>query len=175
MNLVLMGYRCSGKTSVGKILARRLGMRFCDTDAFIEKQAGKDIKTLVAQSGWACFRERERRAVEVISRLDRTVIATGGGVALDEGNVRNLKKNGWIVWLKAEPQVLEKRMGKEKEAGRHRPSLTGGDSVKEIRKVLEKRAPFYDDAAHLVVDTTALSSDAVAERIMNAFQMVGGR
>jgi shikimate kinase len=174
MNLVLTGYRCSGKSSVGRILASRLGMEFCDTDAFIEKRTGKDVETLVAEYGWGRFREEERKAVEALGRLDSWVIATGGGVVLDRRNVRDLKSNGWIVWLKAEPGILERRMRQEQERGMLRPSLTGTDSRGEIAEVLEERIPYYAAAADFVIDTGRLSPDAAAAEIVEAFETARG-
>jgi shikimate kinase len=174
MNLVLTGYRCSGKSTIGRILASRLDMDFCDTDAFIEERIGKTVETLVAEYGWSRFRKEERKAVETLARLDSRVIATGGGVVLDRRNVRDLKSNGWIVWLKAERAILERRMGQEQESGIVRPSLTGTDSREETAEVLEKRTPYYAGAADFVVDTGRLSPDAAAEMIIKAFETARG-
>jgi len=174
MNLVLIGYRCSGKSTVGRILASRLGMVLCDTDTLVQERTGKEIKSLVVECGWNHFREEEQKAVEVIARLDSRVIATGGGVVLNRENVRNLKANGWVAWLKAGARVLEKRMSKEQEKGRTRPSLIGADPVEEISRILEERIPFYVDAADFVVDTESLSPDGVAEEIMKAFETARG-
>jgi shikimate kinase len=174
MNLVLTGYRCSGKSSVGRKLASRLGMEFCDTDAFIEKRTGKTVERLVAEYGWSRFREEERKAAEILGRLDSLVIATGGGAVLDRRNVRDLKSNGWIVWLKAEARILERRMRQEQESGTVRPPLTGTDSREEIAEVLQERTPYYAEAADFVIDTGRLSPDAAAEEIIKAFERARG-
>ncbi len=149
-------------------------MVFCDTDALVQERTGKDLATLVAAYGWDHFREQEQEAVAVLARLDDRVIATGGGVILDRKNVRNLKANGWIAWLKAGPRILEKRMRKERKKGRIRPSLSGVDPVEEIGKVLEKRIPFYAEAADFEIDTESLSPDVVAEEIRKAFEIARG-
>ncbi|MCJ7596112.1 MAG: shikimate kinase, partial [Desulfobacterales bacterium] len=137
MNIVLIGYRCSGKTTAGKALARRLRRDFLDTDALIERRAGCSIEEIVSKEGWDHFRKLEKRVVRETSNIDNMVIATGGGAVVDEENVKNLKRNGWIVWLDGTPEVLRKRMVQEERSGRGRPSLTGLDPLEEIRRVLE--------------------------------------
>ena len=168
MNIVLIGYRCSGKTVVGKILARELGREFLDTDELIEENARRSIEAMISTKGWDRFRETEKRLVEEVSRRNNLVIATGGGIVMDEENVKNLKQNGWVVWLKGKPEVLKERMAKEQGSGRIRPSLTGADPLEEIKEVLSVREPFYGRAGDLVVDTSSLSiSDAAALIIKN--------
>jgi shikimate kinase len=165
MNIVLIGYRCSGKTAVGKILTRELGRDFLDMDALIEENAGCSIETIISRKGWDHFREIEKRLVEEVSERDNLIIATGGGVVVDEGNVKNLRKNGWIVWLNGKAEVLKERMDKEQRSGKIRPSLTGADPLQEIKQVLDVRSPLYEQAATLVVDTSTLSLREVAALI----------
>ena len=167
MNIVLVGYRCSGKTEVGKILARELGRAFLDTDALIEERSGRSIETMIATRGWDQFRETEKRLVEEVSRRNNLVIATGGGIVMDEANVKNLKQNGWVVWLKGNPEVLKERMAREQGSGRARPSLTGADPLEEIGEVLSVRNPYYQRAGDLVVDTSSLSIRDAADQIMD--------
>jgi shikimate kinase len=167
MNIVLVGYRCSGKTVVGRILARELGRAFLDTDALIEERSGRSIETMISTKGWDQFRVTEKRLVEEVSRRNNLVIATGGGIVMDEENVKNLKQNGWVVWLKGKPEVLRERMAKEQGAGRTRPSLTGADPLEEIKEVLSIRKPFYERAGDLVVDTSSLSIGDAATLIIN--------
>ena len=166
MNIVLVGYRCSGKTVVGKTLARELGREFLDTDALIEENAGRSIEKMISTNGWDRFRETEKRLVEEVSRRNNLVIATGGGIVMDEENVKNLKQNGWVVWLKGEPDVLRERMAKEEGSGKVRPSLTGADPLEEIKEVLSVRRPFYERAGDLVVDTSNLSIGDAASLII---------
>jgi shikimate kinase len=168
MNIILIGYRCSGKTSVGKILAERAGMAFYDTDDLIKKSAGKSIEEIVEKDGWERFREIEKTVIRDVSQLGNTVIATGGGVVTDEDNITNLKRNGYIVWLEVDADILMTRMEKDMCAGNTRPSLTGINPVAETKKVLEMRNPLYRKAADLVIDTGRLSLDDVAERIIKA-------
>ena len=168
MNIVLIGYRCSGKTAVAKIVARELGRDFLDMDALIEENAGCSIETIVSRRGWDHFREIEKRLVEEVSERDNLVIATGGGVVVDEGNVKNLRKNGWIVWLNGKAEVLKERMDKEQRSGKKRPSLTGADPLEEIKQVLDVRTPLYEQSATLVVDTSTLFLREVAALIMKS-------
>jgi len=169
MNIILIGYRCSGKTSVGKIIAKRTGMQFHDTDVMIEKSAGQSIEEIVETDGWNRFREIEKAVIGETSEFRNAVIATGGGVVTDEDNIKNLKQRGYIVWLEGDADILMKRMEKDLAEGNARPSLTGGDPVAETRRVLEMRDPLYRRAADLVIDTDMLSLDEVAERVVKAF------
>jgi len=170
MNLILIGYRCSGKTSVGKIVAKRTGMGFYDTDDMIVKKTGRSIEEIVEREGWDRFREIERDVVREASELENAVIATGGGVVIDEENVKNLKENGYIVWLEGDTDILMDRMEKDREAGSARPSLTGIDPAAETRNVLEMRTPLYRKAADFVINTDKLLPDKVAEKIMAEFR-----
>jgi len=167
MNIVLIGYRCSGKTAVGELLATELGRGFLDTDALIEERACCSIEALISLKGWDHFREIEKELVQEVSMRDNLVIATGGGVVMDEGNVKNLKKNSWIVWLNGRPDVLKERMCKEQRSGKTRPSLTDADPLGEIEGVLSMRKPLYEQAGDLAVDTSNLSIREVAAMIMS--------
>ena len=166
INIGLIGYRCSGKTTVGEILANELGMDFLDTDAMIEERVGCSIEALIPSKGWDHFREIEKGVVQEVSMRDNLIIATGGGVVMDERNVQLLRENGLLVWLTASTEVLKERMLKEVRLGRIRPSLTGADPVDEITDVLKLRAPLYKRASHLAVDTTNHDPEQVAQIII---------
>jgi shikimate kinase len=166
MNIVLIGYRCSGKTEVGKILARELGMEFVDTDLLIEEDIGCSIESIISEKGWDHFRKIERRMIEEVSERDNLAIATGGGVVMDKNNVQNLNRNGFIVWLRGDAEVLKERMEKEQRSGKIRPSLTGVDPLEEINQVLNVRTPLYQQTGNLMVDTSLLSIEEVADTIM---------
>lgn len=168
MNIVLIGYRCSGKTVVGNIIAHTLARDLYDTDALIEKNAGCSIEAIVSQDGWEYFRKTERQVVAAVAEKDDLVIATGGGVVLDEANMVNLRREGLIVWLDVKMEVIEKRMAKDQRSGKSRPSLTGGDSLQEIKQVLDYRRPLYEKEATIAVDTSNLSTLEVADSIMES-------
>lgn len=174
MNIVLIGYRCSGKTRVGKVLAEALGWDMVDTDALIEDQAGWSIETLVAQEGWGRFRDLEKAVIKDVSEKDRLIVATGGGIITNQENVKNLKKKGFLVWLKADPHVLKARMEKEQAMGHIRPSLTGRDSLEEIQDVLNLRNPLYKNAGDMELDTGRLSIQEISDRIIQYLREKAG-
>jgi len=165
MNIVLIGYRGSGKSRVGRRLASRMGSKFIDTDDLIESKEGK-ISDMVKSRGWDYFRAIEKRMIEEISREDNLVIALGGGAVLDADNVVNLERNGLIVWLKADSEVLRKRMTEDHRTFVSRPTLTGKGTVEELEEVMAYRNPFYEKAAKIQFDTSSLDVEAVAEKIV---------
>jgi shikimate kinase len=167
-NIVLMGYRCTGKTSVGGVLAQALERRFVDTDAMIQETLGSSIEEIVARNGWEGFRGMEHKLIEGFAQTDNLVIATGGGAVMDERNIENLKRNGWVVWLKGSVDALARRMREARDNGLQRPSLTGLDPVDEIGQVLRLREPLYRRAADLEVDTSDLGPEEVAGSILKA-------
>ncbi|MBW1998317.1 MAG: shikimate kinase [Deltaproteobacteria bacterium] len=166
MNIVLLGYRCSGKTTVGRILARKMGRRFVDTDQMIGELTGRSISSIVLENGWDCFRELERELIRKISRLDGLVVATGGGVVLDTENLINLKTNGFLVWLRADSAIMKERLKGQEGSECSRPSLTGSDPIDEFDTVLESRKPLYENTANYEVDTTLITPEEAANSIV---------
>jgi shikimate kinase len=166
MNIVLIGYRCSGKSSSGRIIAKKTGRTFIDTDKMIEEKAGSSIEEIVRMNGWEYFRGLEKEVIKEVSGKDNLVIATGGGVVIDEDNVTNLKKNGFTVWLKADINTLKERVEREELSGNIRPSLTGLDILDEVETVLASRNPLYKKAGDLVVETDKFSIKEVANLII---------
>ncbi len=166
MNLVLIGYRCTGKSTVGCGLAARLKMRFVDTDDLIEERQGASITEIVKSHGWEYFRVLENQVIAEISTDDDLVIAVGGGAVLDPQNVMAMKKNGLLIWLKADSKTLFKRMGKDSRTFSQRPTLTGQGTLEEIEEVIAYREPFYQRASEVCLDTSALDVEAVAEKIV---------
>lgn len=166
MNLFLIGYRCTGKTSVGKALARRLGWPFVDTDRMIAESSGTDIARMVASRGWRFFRAMERQALAAVSAVDRQVVSTGGGIVLDERNVAAMKKSGTVIWLKASGKTIEARMLTDDATAGNRPPLTEQGLVGEITAVMAKRKPFYEKAADLAFHTDRAEIAAICDRIV---------
>ena len=171
MNIVLIGYRCSGKTTVGKLLARELKREFLDTDRLIEGKTGLPINLYVSQKGWGDFRAVEKEVVSDVASRDDLVIATGGGVIIDLENVKNLKRNGWVVWLKAGVPVIRERMKKAHKSGELRPTLSGVDPLKEIDRILHERIPVYELTSDYRVDTDRQNPEEVGQAIMKAFSL----
>jgi shikimate kinase len=169
MNIVLIGYRCSGKTSVGKLIAHKLGRRFVDTDDLIIQKSGCSINEMVKKKGWPYFRDMEKSVIKEISTEDNLVIATGGGVVTSESNMGNLKANGFIVWLDADIDSIKRRLKGDNNSQESRPSLTGDNPVDEVSGVMEKRMPLYMKACNMKVDTSKMNindiTDMVIERV----------
>jgi shikimate kinase len=167
-NLVLIGYRATGKTSVGTRLAEALNLSFVDLDQVLVREAGQSVADIVAQGGWAEFRRLEKALVARYRDTSGKVLATGGGVVLDPDNVAALRENGILIWLTADPAAIQARLAQDQPRDANRPSLTGGDTVREVVKVLEERAPLYQAAADISVDTTHWSVAQVVELVRDA-------
>jgi shikimate kinase len=165
MNMVLIGYRGTGKSAVGRLLADKRGLAFYDTDELVEKRGGQTIRALVEEKGWESFRQREKEVIRELSGMDAAVIATGGGAILDPENVRLLKRKGRLIWLVADAQTVIARMQADTNSEQRRPSLTGGEPADETGAVMAVRAPFYLEAADLCMDTSGKSLDEIVDEI----------
>jgi shikimate kinase len=174
MNIVLIGYRCSGKTVVGRAVAKRLDRAFVDADDILEEKAGRSIEKIVEEHGWVFFRQLEQEVIQDLSVLDNLVISTGGGVVINGENIRCLKQNGFLIWLRAGPDILSSRMNSDQEEGKKRPSLTGKDSVEELRTVLDQRIPLYQMASDGEINTDRLSVSETVERIIELIPPLKG-
>mgnify|MGYP005845156353 CR=1 FL=1 len=170
MNLFLIGYRCTGKTTIGKRLADKLSWDFADADAEAVADIGMPIAELVAREGWASFRGAERAVLERLCGKDRQVIATGGGVVLDERNVRRMRRAGRVVWLKASPETIRRRMQADAASPGQRPPLTDRDLAAEIRETLNQRRDLYAGAADMAVDADSIGIDAIAAAVLSQLQ-----
>ena len=163
MNIVLIGYRGTGKSTVGKLLAARLGRELVSTDAEIMKRAKRTIPEIVTQEGWEYFRNLESDICRELASRDKLVIDTGGGAILRTQNVEALKKNGTLFWLTASVETIEKRIGGDDQ----RPSLTGSKSfVDEIQDVLRERTPNYQAAADHTIATDDRSINQLVETLL---------
>ena len=164
-NLYLVGYRGTGKTTVGRLLADALGRPFVDLDERIETDAGRSIAAIFADEGEAGFRDRETAALRAAVGVD-SIIATGGGVVLREGNRRLLKSTGFVVWLQALAEILWERIRADTLTAARRPNLTSG-GLGEIVELLAVRERFYREVADAVVDAGGASPEVVADAILN--------
>lgn len=171
MNIVLIGYRGTGKTAVGTALSKKLGRSFYDTDTYIEKGAGRSISDMVAAHGWAFFRAREKEAIEELSALEHCVIATGGGAVMDKDNVAFLRKNGFLVLLKADINTMIQRIEQDEVSAEQRPKLSDSDIYEETEKLLKQRMPVYEQVSDFSVDTTILTIDEVVETVVQHLPM----
>ncbi|MCP9438640.1 MAG: shikimate kinase [Nitrospira sp.] len=163
MNIVLIGYRGTGKSTVGKIVASRLGRIVISTDAEVVKRAGRNIPEIVAQHGWDYFRDLESQVCRELAEREGLVIDTGGGAILRPENVERLKRNGVLFWLTASVETIIRRISHDKQ----RPSLTGTKSfVDEVEDVLRERMPAYQAAADHIITTDGRSLGQVADEIL---------
>ena len=165
-NILLVGYRCTGKTTVARLLAERLGWPHTDVDDRIESTAGKSIAEIFAAEGEPGFRDREAAALAELCRWAGHVIATGGGAILREANRRVLKETGFVVWLTAAPETLWQRMNIDPTTAARRPNLTASGGEEEVKALLAAREPLYREVAHFAVASDTLSPEAVADAIL---------
>jgi shikimate kinase len=163
MNVVITGFMCSGKTSVGKKLAEKLNFDFLDTDDLIENKVGMRITEIFEKYGEPYFRELEAQIIKEVSEKDKLVISTGGGVVLREENVNNLRKNGVIINLVAKPETIYERLKKQPGI---RPLLNKPNPLEEIKKLLEYRERYYKNC-DFRVETDNLSVEEIVEKILN--------
>jgi shikimate kinase len=167
MNIVLIGYRGTGKSVVGSLVSERLQMKCFSMDGRIVEKAGMSIPDIVANHDWKTFRDMESDITRELAKLDNIIIDTGGGVIERPENIDALKMNAVIIWLKASAGVIVSRI----EGGTERPSLTGEKSfTEEVEEVLERRTPKYRNAAHYEIDTERLTPEQVADRIINIWK-----
>lgn len=165
-NLVLTGFMGTGKTSLGKLLAEKLGRCFVDLDQKIEKDTGLSVPKIFELYGEKYFRELEKKAVKEVSQRRNLVIATGGGTVKDEENIRMLKSSGMIICLTTEPEEIFRRTERRGE----RPVLDNGeDRLATIKKLLAERQKFYAQADY-TVDTTEWSPLQIMNDICKHFR-----
>lgn len=160
-NIILTGFMGTGKTSVGKRLAKELNLKFIDTDVLIEKEAGICINEIFARFGEAYFRRLESKVINEVSSDENMIIATGGGAVINPTNLLVLKKNGMLICLTASIDVILSRIG----SGDERPLISEGDKKETISNLLKVREPFYKKA-DFIVDTTTKSIKEVVKEIL---------
>ncbi|WP_449240706.1 shikimate kinase [Desulfoscipio gibsoniae] len=167
-NIILIGFMGTGKSSLGRRLARRLGYKFVDTDSAIEEITGKTVEQIFRKDGEIRFRSEEKLLVRKLSGQSGLVVATGGGMVLEQENVDLLKQNGVLICLRAEPEVILKRVKNKKR----RPLLSRGDLLENIIKLTKERESAYE-IADFSVDTSGLTFDEVLNQIRKFLQQEG--
>ena len=174
MNVVLVGFRGSGKTSVGRVLAERLKREFVDCDEFIEKRTHLTIREIFERHGESHFRKLESEAITELAKLDGKVIATGGGAVLKYQNMQVFKRAGSrIYFLEIGPETASDRIQGDPTTRQRRPALTAKDPETEIREQITLRAPYYLKAADVVISADARTAVQVAEEILKDLQGPG--
>jgi shikimate kinase len=165
MKVILIGYRASGKSTVGMLLSSKLKIPFIDTDLLIEGKSGMPIKEIIAQKGWGNFRAQERETIQNLQQKGTSVIATGGGVVESSENMILLKQTGIVVWLNAVLSDIIERLQEDAQAEAKRPQFTNGDLASETADVWQKRVPLYEKAADFIIETKGKSAPQVSDEI----------
>lgn len=166
MNIALIGFRGTGKTTIAKLLARKLDKKLISTDYEIEKKTKTAISKFVKKHGWDKFREVETDVVEDVSNLDECIFDTGGGIVMRNENITNLKKNALIILLEADVKTITGRLKNSK-----RPALTKRNYIDEVKEVLQEREPRYKRAADYTIDTSRLKPEDACDLIVHYVQM----
>lgn len=167
MNLFLIGYRGTGKSTVGRLLAQRLGWPFVDSDDEIERRAGMTIAEIFVSEGESGFRDREADVVIDLAARSHCVVALGGGSVLREEN-RSAIAGGRTIWLQAAPETIYQRVHADQSTARRRPNLTTAGGLDEILEILQQREPIYKSCADVIIDTEAKPPEQVADEIIQA-------
>nr|MDO8084880.1 shikimate kinase [Candidatus Sigynarchaeum springense] len=166
-NIALIGFMGTGKTRAGLVVAERTGKKFIETDAMIEDAAKKPITKIFSDDGEIRFRELEIAAIKEAASMENAVFSLGGGAVLNTINVLYMRQSAVVICLTARPDILFKRLVNEERE--KRPLLAKPDPRAEIERLLATRAPFYAAATSLIVDTSNLSIDDVARRVIELF------
>ncbi len=168
-NIVLIGARGTGKTTVGRALASHLGWVFADADDLVEATASKSIAEIFTTEGEPSFRDRESAALAELCTRPAHVIATGGGAVVRAANRQILRETGFVVWLVASPEAAWARLLADPTTATRRPNLTATGGVEEVRALIAAREPIYRETADFTVATDALSPEEVADAILAAW------
>ena len=160
-NIYLIGFMGTGKTAVGKELARKKKLQFVDLDGLIELREKRTISDIFAKNGEPYFRKVEKRVLKEVGKEKKFVVACGGGIVLDKENIKIMKETGIIICLTASPQVILKRTS----AYHHRPLLNMSNPHKQIELLFKLRAPYYAQA-HKTIDTSKISVKEVVDKIL---------
>ncbi|MDX1797293.1 MAG: shikimate kinase [Candidatus Lokiarchaeia archaeon] len=171
-SIALIGFMATGKTTIGKALAKRLGnnYKFIEMDQLIIQEVGKSISKIFDEEGEAKFREYEISVCEKVSKLKKVVISCGGGVVINPENIENLRKNCYVILLTASIEEIYKRI--IKDGKKSRPLIKKEDSLEEMKKLLIERQSLYKSAADLVIDTSEKQINRIVDMILVFYNQV---
>jgi shikimate kinase len=168
----LVGYRCTGKTTIAKLLASRLGWKAVDADEVLEAQNGRTIQQIFEEEGEAGFRNREYAVLRELCWLERKIVATGGGVVIRPENRKRMKDAGVIVWLTADVDTICQRLQEDTSTESRRPALTVGGRA-EVEDLLRTREPLYREVAQFTVNTAGRTLDEITEEVVSLLVNAG--
>jgi shikimate kinase len=166
MNIFLIGYRATGKSTVARNIAASLGLKCVDSDALIVQAAGMTITEIFTRETEEGFRERESEVVAKIALGDNQVVALGGGAVLRSENRAAICNQGRIVWLQASVDSVCARLREDSQTQSQRPQLTSHDLYDEVSELMERRRDIYADIADFAVDTESLDAAEVALEVI---------
>lgn len=167
-SIALIGFRATGKSTLGGLLAERLHWKFLDMDRELVRRFGVEIQEWVQRHGWPSFRREESRVLEELCDQENLVLATGGGVIESPENRELLKKNFWVIWLQAGPSTVLERLKTDPRTSSNRPPLTQLSWTQEVRVLIERRTPLYAECAHLALDTECRPQSELLQGILTA-------
>lgn len=171
MIITLIGYRGTGKSTVGRLLAARLGWACIDTDDEVQQLTGRSISDIFQSEGEPSFRRYESQVIQHVARRHKLVVAAGGGAVLDPENRRLLSVAGPIVWLTASVATLQQRLHHDPLSAAQRPALTGDTPAEEISRVLAERLPIYEACADVTIDTEGRTPRELVDQILAALDL----
>lgn len=168
--IVLTGFRATGKSTIGLLVAKRLHYRFLDTDQVLTQQLGATISQVVASHGWPFFRRAEAQLLHDLSSASAVVIATGGGAIEHHLEWQHLRRDSLVVWLDADTATINQRITADATSRAQRPALISGAAPEdEIAQLLNQRAPLYEFGSDLRLDTVNASLQELAALVCDTF------
>ncbi|MCX7823719.1 MAG: shikimate kinase [Syntrophobacterales bacterium] len=165
-SIAIIGYRATGKTTVGKVVARELGWTFLDMDDLLIQRFGMTISQWVSINGWEAFRNKETELLRECATMERVVLATGGGVIERAENRKVLKENFLVVWLRSSVEEIVDRLSRDEKSLTHRPSLTERGLLEEVWTVYALREPLYNEVAEVIIEVDKRKPEEIKDLIL---------
>lgn len=167
-HVYLTGYRGSGKSSVGRLLAKRTGRPWIDLDDEIERESGREIRDIFAKEGEAGFREIEQAVLERVAGMPAQIVSLGGGAVLREANRKRIRDTGICIWLRIDAPTALRRLGRDRSTPSRRPALTSLPLRSEIETLLAQREPLYREVADHEIETRGQRVTTIVQRVLEA-------
>lgn len=171
-SILLTGFRATGKSLIGRLLAERLGYRFVDTDHELCRRTKQSVEEIVAERGWQGFRMLERALLQEMAGQQKIVLAVGGGAIEHEDIWQLLRAHYFIIWLQADKKTILSRMAADDKTSTQRPALTSQNLEDEIEEILARRSPLYASGSDMAVDTATGTPKQLLEQILSTLVKV---